>query len=100
MTGFWYIFGGSFLLIIIFTAMYNALYQSRLRRHRGLSREEFIETFHDLGIPETIPGAVYDRYKSFAIWKDFSVSPSDRYKEVFRERPEDIGEDAEELINQ
>jgi hypothetical protein len=76
----------------------TAIYQLRLLRHKGISREAFIQEFLKLEIPETIPAAVYDFYKSSALWKGFSVSSQDRFEDLFSAAPEDIADDAGELL--
>ena len=68
--------------------------QLRLRRHRGLSRDEFIAAFTGEGVPAEVPAAVYDYYKKQVISTHFSVSPDDSYEHVFNEAPEDIDDDA------
>jgi|ERR1051326_236380 hypothetical protein len=88
-----YIIAACVFLIIIATAVY----QWKLSRHHGLSREEFIKTFQDTDIPDAIPSAVYDYYKSAAISKHFGISPDDQFTELFSAIGEDIEEDAREL---
>jgi hypothetical protein len=96
MNGLLYIFGG-FIVLILGGII---AYQLRLFRHRGVSREDFIKEFRKRDLPEAIPAAVYDYYRSSAMWKGFKVSPDDAYAKVFREEHEDIDDDAEQLVKQ
>lgn len=74
--------------------------QLRLRRHRGVSRDEFIRSFDGAGIPQIIPATVYDYYKSAAISSKFGISPDDTYKESLRKGYEEIDGDARYLLKQ
>jgi hypothetical protein len=74
--------------------------QLRLRRHRGVSRAEFVRSFDVAGIPEVIPGTVYDYYKSAAISSTFGISPDDTYEEALRKGDEEIDSDARFLLKQ
>jgi hypothetical protein len=50
---------------------------------KGFSREQFLQAFREIGIPENIPAAVYDYYGSQAAYKGFSFLPDDEYSKVF-----------------
>jgi hypothetical protein len=78
----------------VFVAMVFVLGQFRLRRHRGIPKEDFVRAFADRGIPAAIPAVVWDLYKSRVISTEFSVAPEDSYEEVLREGEEDIRDDA------
>jgi hypothetical protein len=71
--------------------------QLRLARRRGISRAAFIDEFRKAGVPDEIPAAVYDHYRSLSRAKKFSVAPDDSFDRVFRECHEDVDDDAEEL---
>lgn len=71
--------------------------QLRFRRHRGVSRAEFIRALTDAELPAAIPAAVYDYYKSGVMFKDFSVAPDDTYEDTLSEGEEDIDDDARSL---
>lgn len=70
----------------------------RLSRHRGVSRDLFIEESVKHGVPEKIPAAVYDYYKSSVVSRNFSVAPDDLFDKVFGESGEDVDDDASELV--
>lgn len=73
----------------------------RLRHRRGgsgFTRERFIETFSSVGVPTSIPGAVFDYYASRGVWKNFPFSPDDAYSRVLYDDPQDIEEDARTLV--
>jgi hypothetical protein len=61
---------------LIFVAIAFVIGQFQYGKHRGVSREEFVRTFTDRGVPLEIPSAVYDLYKSRVINKEFSVAPA------------------------
>ena len=69
-------------------------HQRRLAKHRGVSRDEFIGAFTDSRIPDAIPAAVYDYYKSQVISKKFGIAPDDDYEHVLSKGDEDIDDDA------
>jgi hypothetical protein len=91
--GFVYIIVGALVVI----AIWSLADQVRLARHRGISRESFIDEFRIENIPPEIPAAVYDHYKSLSRAEKFSVAPDDSFEKVFRECHEDIDDKAEEL---
>jgi len=91
--GFVYIVVG--LLAVV--AIWSFADRIRLGRHRGISRETFIDEFRRENVPPEIPAAVYDHYKSLSRAKEFGVAPDDSFEKVFREGHEDIDDDAEEL---
>jgi len=94
MTGYLYILAG----LLVFVVAGTIVNEIRLARHRGISRETFIEEFLNESVPEEIPAAVYDYYKSSVVSKKFSVAPDDSFDEVFGQSHEDIDDDAEELV--
>ncbi len=76
-------------------------YQIRLRRRRGLSREEFIAAFPSGGEGlEKTAAAVYGYYSSLAVRRRYAVSPEDGYEKVLRAGPEEIRDDAAELLKE
>jgi hypothetical protein len=75
-------------------------YQVRLRRKRGLSRDQFAEAFRQDGVPYKIAAAVYDYYSSFAGDRGYAVSPDDTYEGLLLESEEDVLDDAECLVKQ
>ena len=89
-----------YLLIgfLLFVFVASLVYQIRLRRHRGMSRADFIQQFRSSGIPLDIPAAVYDYYAKSTAFRPMKVSPNDRYEDVFLEGEEDIEDDAKHLM--
>ena len=79
---------------VVFIAVAFIVGQLRLRKHRGVSREEFVRAFTDADIPAAIPAAVYDYYKGWVMFRDFSVAPDDSYEDILMEGEEDIDDDA------
>jgi hypothetical protein len=83
---------------VVFIVAATLVYQWRMRKHRGVSREEFIATFADAAIPTEISAAVYDYYKKSVIFNNFSVAPDDSYEHVLRKGHDDIDDDAQHLV--
>jgi hypothetical protein len=83
---------------VVFVAVVKVVFDLRMRKHRGVSREEFIRAFSDADIPTEIPAVVYDYYKKAVIFKQFSVAPDDNYEDVLRKGEEDIEDDARFLM--
>jgi hypothetical protein len=94
MVGFLYILAAFIIFIVVATIVF----QWRMGKHRGVSREEFIAAFADAAIPTEIPAAVYDYYKRGVISKNFSVAPGDSYEHVLHEGHEDIEDDGQHLV--
>jgi hypothetical protein len=100
MMGLLYIFG-AFLLFVAIGIAIRKLRLRRLRNQRegkGFSREAFMEAFQQSDIPENIPAAVYDYYRSRKTWKDFPLAPDDKYSEVLCDDPCDVDGDAVALV--
>jgi hypothetical protein len=74
------------------------LQQHNAGRNHGEHAEFFIQEFRGLEIPDAIPAAVYDYYKSSAVSKRFSVSPQDKLEDLFSAVPEDVTDDARALV--
>lgn len=90
------------MLLLIIVGVIVAQLRLRGLRHerqgKGFTREKFINAFHELGVPDDIPAAVYDYYTSQKAWKDFPFYPDDAYSEVLHDDPEDLDRDALALI--
>jgi hypothetical protein len=68
-----------------------------MRKHRGVSREQFVSAFSGLDVPTEIPGAVHDYYKRMVLFKNFGVAPDDTYEELHK-GDEDIDDDGRFLV--
>lgn len=86
--------------MLVFFAVALCVGQMMFRKHRGLSREDFIKAFSETEMPAEIPGTVYDFYKKGTIFKDFSIAPEDTYDEALHECEEDIEDDARFLMKE
>jgi hypothetical protein len=98
--GLLYAFVAFFFFVVIWVVV-NQVQLQRLRRRRqanGSSRNQFIEAFRQLGIPDNIPATVYDYYGSQKAWKDFPFSPDDKYSEVLHDDPDDLDDDASAFV--
>lgn len=99
--GLLYIFAGLALFIVV-SAMWNGVRLRRLRRERrgkDFTRERFVETFRDLGIPDKIPAAVYDYYVSRKGLDEFPLCSEDTFATIQRDDPYDIDDDARALVD-
>jgi hypothetical protein len=94
MIGFLYILAG----FVVFAVVATIVSQWRMRKHRGVSREEFIAAFADAAIPTEIPAAVYDYYKTRVMFKKFTVAPDDSFDKTFHMIHDDVADEAEHLV--
>jgi hypothetical protein len=95
-----YIFAAIILLIAL-SAIESNLRLRRIRlgrKGKGFTREEFVEAFRQIDIPDDIPAAVYGYYRSQKGWEDFPFLPDDEYSKVLYDDPDDLDEDALALI--
>ncbi len=70
----------------------------QLRKHRGLSREQFVEHFEATGILPATAGAVYDQFQSLGFWKQFRPSPADTLEGTFKTVDEDVEENLKDIL--
>jgi hypothetical protein len=95
-----YIFAAIMLLVALLTIASNWRLP-RIRRDRkgnGFTSEQFVEAFRPIKIPDDIPAAAYDNYRSRRGWEDFPFLPGDEYSKVLYDDPDDLDEDALALI--
>ncbi len=90
MTPFLYILGGCGVLVVVA----SAVMQWRWSRHRGMSRDTFVEEFTKTGIPREIPESAYDFCRSGVISRKFGVDPNEAYEDLFGYTIADIDFDA------
>ena len=93
-----HLLAASALTIIVFVAVALTVGQLTFRKHRGISREEFIKAFSQTEIPAEIPATVYDFYAKRVVFQHFSIAPDDSYQEALHECEEDIEDDARFLL--
>jgi hypothetical protein len=79
--------------LCVFIAVVKLVFDLCMRKHHGVSRDEFLRAFSG-EIPTEIPAAVYDYYKKMVNFKEFSVAPDDTY-EMLHKGEEDIEDDAD-----
>lgn len=72
--------------------------QRKMRHHRGVSRQDFIQSFAADAVSQEIPAAVYDYYKGQVFSKEYSVAPDDDYEATLSQGDEDIDDDAAFLM--
>lgn len=63
--------------VVLAVLIFNACVQLRLRNHRGLTRNEFVTYFVKNGANPELVGPIYDYYRSYAIWRRFTIAPTD-----------------------
>jgi hypothetical protein len=85
------------LLVIVLVALavsavlaHKLYYQWRFRSHQGIGRVAFQTQFAQIGIADEVSGAVYDYYKSLAVWSAFEVSASDDLERTYGHAPEEL----------
>jgi len=81
----------------VFIAVAKLVLDLRMRKHRGVPREEFIRAFSGLDVPTEIPEAVHDYYKRMVMFKNFGVAPDDTFEELHK-GDEDIDDDGRYLL--
>lgn len=86
------------VLVAVVVAGSTAAYQWRLRRHHGIARSAFVESFAGTDVRPEIAAAVYDYYKSEAVWPKFAVSPADGLQSLLERDDEAIGDDLELIL--
>jgi hypothetical protein len=59
-----------------------------------------VDAFRKDGIPVAIPAAVHEHYKSAAISKSFTLSPDDRFADLFSAEDDDLGDNTNSLLQQ
>ena len=82
---------------VVFIAVVKFVFDMRMRKHHGVSRNEFLSAFSGTEIAPEIPAAVYDYYKKMVNFREFSVAPDDTY-EMLHKGEEDIEDDARFLM--
>jgi len=65
----------------------------RRRKHRGVSREDFVRAFAQTSTPD-IPEAVYKFYTRSWFFRNLRVAPDDSLEHLLNQGEEDIEEDA------
>jgi hypothetical protein len=83
-----------FILIAVFS------HERRMRKHKGLSREQFINEFASAGIPRNIPEAVYKHYTGSLFFKNLAVAPDDSLDHVLQKGDDDIEDDESFLLKE
>jgi hypothetical protein len=81
----------------VFITLVKLVSDLRMRKHRGVSREEFVKTFSGLDAPTEIPETVHDYYKRMVMFKSFGVAADDTFEEL-QKGNEDIDDDRRFLL--
>lgn len=79
--------------VVLVLVLWNVHFQWRLRKHRGMSRASFITYFVEHGFKAEIAAAVFDYYRSKAIWRTFGISPEDKIAVLFNQEGDDTDDD-------
>lgn len=83
------VLAGSGVVIAIATLVFDV----RRRKHRGVSREEFVRAFAQTGTP-AIPEAVYNFYTRSWFFGNLTIAPDDSLERLFNEGEQDVEDDA------
>ncbi|MBV8206878.1 MAG: hypothetical protein JO041_08800 [Acidobacteria bacterium] len=87
--------GGAVVLVLV---LWNVRFQWELRKHKGMSRASFLAYFTERGISADVAAAVYDYYRSQAIWRTFGISPQDEIAKLFNQDEDDFENDFEVIL--
>jgi hypothetical protein len=68
------------------------VFDSRRRRHRGVSQEEFVRAFTQTGTPD-IPEAVYRFYTRSWFFGNLTIAPDDSLERVLKKGEQDVEDD-------
>jgi len=83
----------------IFIAIAAFVFDWRRRKHRGVSQEEFVRAFTQIGA-SNIPAAVYRFYTRSWFFRDLTVAPDDSLERVLNKGEQDIEDDAALLMRE
>jgi hypothetical protein len=53
--------------------------RAKLKRHQGVSRDEFVRHFLVMGIAEAVSGVVYEHFQQLADVENFQPAPTDSF---------------------
>lgn len=85
-------------ILVVVVALWNVEFQWRLRRHHGMTRDVFLAYFAERGVKAEVAGAVYDYYRSKAVWRTFGVAPEDDVAKLFNQAEDDLEVDFTTLL--
>jgi hypothetical protein len=81
----------------VFIAIAAFVFDLRRRKHRGVSRAEFVRAFAQTGTT-AIPEAVYNFYTRSWFFGNLTIAPDDSLERLFNEGEEDVEDDAALLM--
>jgi hypothetical protein len=77
----------------VFIAIAAFVFDLRRRKHRGVSREEFVRAFAQTGTPD-IPEAVFRFYTRSWFFGNLTIAPDDSLEHVLNKGEQDVEDDA------
>jgi hypothetical protein len=77
----------------VFIAIAAFVFDLRRRKHRGVSREEFLRVFAQTGTPD-IPEAVFRFYTRSWFFGNLTIAPDDSLERVLNKGEQDVEDDA------
>ena len=89
------VLAGSGVVIAIAALVFDV----RRRKHRGVSREEFVRAFAQTCTP-AIPEAVYNFYTRSWFFGNLTIAPDDSLERLFNEGEQDVEDDAALLMKE
>lgn len=84
--------------IVGITGIVWARHLQRLKKHDGLSREEFVAHFQTQALAPEIAGTVYDYFRRLGVWEGFMPSPSDTLEGTYKTVDEDVEESISDIV--
>lgn len=74
--------------------------RSRLRKHKGLSRDEFVSYFSRSSVAPEASAAVYDHFERMRGVKGFCPAPADSLERIYGMLGEDLHDELRNIIVQ
>jgi hypothetical protein len=80
--------------------MYWTWERSRLRNHKGLSRDEFVSYFSQHEVSPDVSAGVYDHFRKMRGIKGFFPSPSDSIEGIYGMLSEDLHDELPDILGE
>lgn len=84
----------SLLLFVVFWWQHRR----KLIQHSGVSREEFVSYFRNIGVVDIVSGTVYDHFQQMVAVRGYDPDPTDSMEETFSMTGEDLDDELGDLL--
>lgn len=84
----------SLLLFVVFLWKHH----KKLVQHSGVSRDEFISHFRNIGVVDIVSGTVYDHFRQMVAVRGYEPDPTDSIEETFSMTGEDLDDELGDLL--